>query len=66
MSDAHEIIHDIAVLLAVVAAGFSLGFIVSNETTSDWWKAEIIRRGYGAWETTPDGQVWFKWKEERK
>ena len=50
-----------AIVLAILASLFV--WYQTEELTSNWWKTEIIRRGYGSWETTPDGQVWFKWKE---
>lgn len=50
----------------VLLAGMLCSYPMWRETTSDWWKTEIVRRGYGTWEVTTDGQVWFKWKEEKK
>ena len=49
-----------AVILAITSC---LWCPIAKETTSSRWKTEIVRHGYGTWETTPDGQVWFKWKE---
>ena len=47
-----------------------LGHLVSYGPTKYWtssyWKTEIVRCGYGTWETTPTGEVWFKWKEEEE
>ena len=62
-SDFLPFIFVIAVILAITAF---LWCPITQETTSDWWKIEIVRRGYGTWEVTADGQVWFKWKEEKK
>ena len=47
----------------LTAAQARLEFELVKTSTSNWWKTEIVRRGYGTWETTTDGQVWFKWKE---
>ena len=48
-------------LFALIAIGLVADPV--RQSTSNYWKTEIVRRGYGTWETTPDGQVWFKWKE---
>ena len=48
-------------LFALIAIGLVTDSV--RQSTSNYWKTEIVRRGYGTWETTPDGQVWFKWKE---
>lgn len=49
-------------LIIVIMIALCSGMLVKT-STSNWWKTEIVRRGYGTWETTTDGQVWFKWKE---
>lgn len=51
----------VAVICVIIGA--FMGASISKDTTSDYWKTEIVRHGYGTWETTPDGKVWFKWKE---
>ena len=53
--------------------GLMIGFCVigaplmylSDSGVSNYWKTEIVRRGYGTWETTPTGEVWFKWKDSK-
>ena len=58
---------DLAALLGIsvfITIGMVMGSAITQETTSNWWKIQIVSRGYGTWETTTDGQVWFKWKEE--
>lgn len=49
-------------ILAIITYGLIVEPV--KNSTSDWWKTEIVRRGYGTRETTSDGQVWFKWKEQ--
>lgn len=55
----------IVIMIALFSGiiGFLAWFELVKTSTSNWWKTEIVRRGYGTWETTTDGQVWFKWKE---
>lgn len=50
-----------AVVTAVIVGSWTYG--LTKNSTSDYWKTEIVRHGAGTWETTPNGQVWFKWKE---
>lgn len=53
----------VAILLSI---GIAIGCFITTDTTSTWWKTQIVSRGYGTWETTIDGRTWFKWKEEVK
>lgn len=55
----------IVIMIALCSGiiGFFAWFELVKTSTSNWWKTEIVRRGYGTWEATTDGQVWFKWKE---
>lgn len=57
----------LAGLTVITFIAVLFGHLVWYDRTKEWasayWKTEIVRRGYGTWETTPDGQVWFKWKE---
>lgn len=52
------------IIMLLVGLLMLAGASLNQAPTSNWWKAEIVRRGYGTWETTTDGQVWFKWKEQ--
>lgn len=61
MKEESTLVGVVAVICAIISA--LMGASTSKDTTSDWWKTEIVRHGYGTWETTPDGKVWFKWKE---
>lgn len=50
---------------SLIIAGLLMlaGAYLNRSPASNYWKTEIVRRGYGTWETTPTGEVWFKWKE---
>lgn len=50
------------VVIMMVSLIFMAGAYYGKFPASDYWKAEIVRHGYGTWEATPDGQIWFKWK----
>ena len=64
MKGSSEAIGTLVVVAIFSAVWVIISSSVAQETTSTWWKTEIVRRGYGTWETTTDGQVWFKWKEQ--
>ena len=64
MKGSSEAIGGLVVVAIFSAVWVIISSSVAQETTSTWWKTEIVRRGYGTWETTTDGQVWFKWKEQ--
>lgn len=66
MRDSSEVLGELIFFTISITVGMIMGSAVAQETTSAWWKTEIVRRGYGTWETTTDGQVWFKWKEDVK
>lgn len=57
---------EITVVAILLGVGITIGHFITIETTSTWWKTQIVSRGYGTWETTIDGRTWFKWKEEVK
>lgn len=54
--------------LTVVALLMSLPIVwkACQDSTSNYWQTEAVKRGFATWETTTNGQVWFKWKEETK
>jgi len=56
----------ISVLIAVIVLVLVLPFMWSmcQNSTSTYWQTEAVKRGFATWETTTDGQVWFRWKEE--
>lgn len=53
-------------VLLVAFMGANVGYHVSKETTSNYWQTEAVKRGFATWETTTNGKVWFRWKEEMK
>lgn len=66
MRDSIDIIGTLTFVAVFITIGMMVGASLSQETTSTWWKTQIVSRGYGTWETTIDGRTWFKWKEEVK
>lgn len=66
MKESSEIIGPLIVIAVFISIGMIIGAALSLETTSAWWKTQIVTRGYGTWEITIDGRTWFKWKEEVK
>lgn len=66
MKDSSEVFGALVVVTLFLTVGVIIGSAVAQGTTSTWWKIQIVSRGYGTWETTTDGQVWFKWKEDVK
>jgi hypothetical protein len=63
MSDTSRGLITAVILLTI---GATSAYMLGKSSTSNWWKIQIVSRGYGTWETTTDGQVWFKWKEGAK